>query len=52
MPFANKLYLTKIDAEEPAADAFFPTYLEFRKIIKRESSEENGLKFEYLDLER
>lgn len=26
MPFATELYLTKIDAEEPKADSFFPEY--------------------------
>ena len=46
----DKLYLTKIDAENPRADAFFPDYSAFTKVIKRESGEENGLKFEYLDL--
>lgn len=49
---ANKLYLTVIDAEDPDADAFFPDYSQFGKVVKRESGEENGLKFEYLDLER
>ena len=52
MPFANKLYLTKIAAVAPAADAFFPDYSEFKKVIHREAQEENGLKFEYLNLER
>ncbi len=52
LPYANKLYLTRIDADAPAADAFFPDYSDFKKVIKRESGEENGLKFEYIDLER
>ena len=52
MPFANKLYLTKIDDENPDADTFFPDYSEFRKIVRREKKEENGLKYEFIDLER
>ena len=52
MPHANKLYLTKINAEAPNADAFFPDYSEFKKVIRRESGKENGLRFEYIDLER
>jgi len=50
--YADKLYLTKINAEDLAADAFFPDYSEFKKVVHREAREENGLKFEYLDLER
>ncbi|OGH12149.1 MAG: diacylglycerol kinase [Candidatus Levybacteria bacterium RIFCSPHIGHO2_01_FULL_40_10] len=49
---ADRLYLTLIDAENKNADAFFPKYSEFKKVIKQENGEENGLKFEYLTLER
>ena len=52
LPYANKLYLTKIDAEAKDADTFFPDYSEFKRIVKRESKEENGLKYEFIDLER
>ena len=50
--YFDKLYLTLIDAEDSSADAFFPNYSMFKKVLKRESGEENGIKFEYLDLAR
>ena len=50
--FADKLYLTKIDAEAPSADAFFPDYSEFKKVVRREEGEENGLKYEFVELAR
>ena len=49
MQYADKLYLTLIDAEYPA-DTFFPDYSEFKNIIKSEDNEENGLKFKFLEL--
>lgn len=52
MPYADKLYLTIIDAEDSFADAFLPDYFEFKKVLSRESREENGLKFEFLNLEK
>jgi len=52
MQHANKLYLTIIEAEESSADAFFPDYAEFKKVVFRQKGEENGLKFEFVDLER
>ncbi len=52
LPHADKLYLTRIDAADPNADAFFPDYSDFNKVVNRESGEENGIKFEYVDLER
>ena len=51
LPYVDKLYLTIVN-ETVDADTFFPDYSEFRKIVCREKKEENGLKFEYLDLER
>ena len=50
--FADKLYLTKIDAEAPSADASFPDYSEFKKVVRREEGEENGLKYEFVELAR
>lgn len=54
MPFADKLYLTKIDAEEPTADAFFPDYSKFRKVITKVQgySRSQGHKYTFLDLGR
>lgn len=49
---ANKLFITLIEAESNA-DAFFPDYSDFKKVI---STEENktpeGLKYKYIVLER
>ncbi len=50
--FADKLYLTLIRATRPDADAFFPDYAEFKKIISREEKEESGYKFTFLELVR
>ena len=52
MPYGDKLYLTKINAEEPSADAFFPDYSEFKKVVYREAREEDGMEYEFLDLEK
>lgn len=50
--FADKLYLTLIKAVRPDADAFFPEYSEFKKVINREEKEEGTYKFTFLELER
>ncbi|MBI4091619.1 MAG: dihydrofolate reductase [Candidatus Levybacteria bacterium] len=50
--YADKLYLTKINAEDLAADAFFPDYSEFKKVFHREAREEDGMEYEFLDIER
>ena len=47
----NRLYLTVVQGEYDA-DTFFPDYSEFKKVIKRENGEEDGLDFEFLDLEK
>lgn len=47
----NRLYLTVVQGEYDA-DAFFPDYSEFKKVVARKSGEEEGLKFEFLDLEK
>lgn len=51
LPFVDRLYLTIVD-DEPEADAFFPDYGEFTEVVERESREHNGLKYEWLTLER
>ena len=48
---ANKLYLTLVDAE-PEADAFFPPYDNFKKVVFTQPGEYNGLKYTFLDLEK
>ncbi len=52
LPRADRLYLTLVDRGAPDADAFFPDYSEFRRVISREPHEENGIKFTYVTLER
>lgn len=47
---ANKLYLTIVDDEPADADTFFPDYSEFKKILKEESRETNGLKYKFVEL--
>ncbi|MFH1233596.1 MAG: dihydrofolate reductase [Patescibacteria group bacterium] len=52
LPLADKLYLTIVDDEPKQADAFFPDYSEFKKIIIKKESELNNLKFKFVELER
>lgn len=49
---ADKLYLTLINSQAPMADVFFPDYSEFTKEVFREEHEEDGLQYEFVDLER
>lgn len=51
LPFVDRLYLTLVD-DDPDADAFFPEYGEFTKVIDRETRDHNGLKYEWLTFER
>ena len=52
LEYADKLYLTLIDKEYPEADAFFPDYSEFKRILSEENHEENGIFFKFIDLAR
>ena len=50
--YADKLYLTLIDAVYPA-DTYFPDYSEFKNVISESEAEEyNGVKFKYLELSK
>ncbi|MBT3356632.1 dihydrofolate reductase [bacterium] len=51
LPFADKLYLTVVD-DQPKADTFFPDYSEFKEIVRREEGDDNGFKYEFLELIR
>ncbi len=51
LPLIKRLYLTIVDESEEA-DTYFPDYSEFVKIVSDESSEVDGMKFRYLNLER
>ncbi|PWB39121.1 MAG: diacylglycerol kinase [Parcubacteria group bacterium] len=47
--YADKLYLTMIDAVYPA-DTFFPEYGEFNQVLKEEKQEYNGIRFKFVEL--
>lgn len=51
LPMADRLYLTLVESDE-SGDTFFPDYSEFKKVIGREARELNGLRYEWLMLER
>ena len=53
LPVTDRLYLTCIDAEAPAADTFFPEYAEtFQKEISREEHVQDGLRYTWVTCER
>lgn len=53
LPFTDRLYLTLVHAGFAQADAFFPDYSEFKKVVNREEPiTENGFEYEFVDLER
>jgi dihydrofolate reductase len=53
LPFADRLYLTLIEAEASDADAFFPAYASiFTKKLSKESGEFNGVKYSWVVLEK
>lgn len=52
LPQTERLYLTEIDAENKAADSFFPEYEEFSRTLEDTLVEENGINFRLLTLER
>ncbi len=53
LPYVDKLYLTMIDEEDKDADAFFPEYAgDFEEVARHGPREHDGLKYEWVDLER
>jgi len=50
MTITDKLYLTIVDDKPKLADTFFPEYDEFKKMVKREERESQGLKFKFIEL--
>jgi len=48
--YADKLYLTLVDKEYPDADAFFPEYGEFGRVISEEGGVSGGLKYKFVEL--
>ena len=51
MPFADKLYLTVVDANSDA-DTFFPDYSAFTRVVFEKEAESEGQKYKFIDLER
>lgn len=51
LKYAQRLYLTLVDGEFDA-DAFFPDYLEFKKVVSEEKGEENGFRYTFVTLEK
>lgn len=49
---ADKLYVTVIDRVHEDADAFFPAYPEFTKIVYEEKSQHDGIDFTWYELEK
>lgn len=49
---ADKLYLTVVEAEFPDADAFFPNYSDFKKIITQKQEQAGEYLLNYLELTR
>jgi dihydrofolate reductase len=53
LPYATRLELTLVDAEEPKADIFFPPYMEGFKETKRENPvTEDGVRYEWVTFDR
>jgi dihydrofolate reductase len=53
LPSTDRLYLTRVDAEDSAADVFFPAYeKEFTKVLETETRDQSGLVYEWVTLER
>jgi dihydrofolate reductase len=53
LPFADKMYLTEIDAEDKEAEVFFPKFNkeEWKRTVLDEI-EDNGIKCEHVEYER
>lgn len=51
LPFADKLYLTIVEAEKEA-DTFFPDYADFKKVVDRGGGEWEGYKYRFEEREK
>ena len=51
LPLTDRLYLTVVEGDFKA-DAFFPDYADFKKVVFEEEHESDGLRYKFLDLER
>lgn len=48
--YADKLFLTLVDKEYPDADAFFPDYSQFKKVISEEAHNSGDLHFKFIEI--
>ncbi len=48
--YADKLYLTLVDKKYPDADAFFPDYSAFKKVVFEEVRRSENLQFKFIEL--
>lgn len=52
IPFVDRLYLTQIKATDADADAFFPPYADFTKVVSEENYFEHTPPYSWVTLER
>lgn len=52
LPFADKLYLTLVDAQDSEADAYFPDYSEFKTTLSERKSRDENYVYNFLELAR
>ena len=52
MPYADKLYLTIVNEKVKDADAFFPDYHEFKKVLFERPSRDKNYSYTFVDLAR
>lgn len=50
MPYANKLYLTLVEAHVPDADAYFPDYSDFKNIVSERKSNDEHYAYSFLEI--
>lgn len=50
MPFADRLYLTLVDAEVADADAFFPEYKDFKNVVFKKQGQDSHNSYTFLTL--
>lgn len=52
IPFADKIYLTVVNEIVKDADAFFPDYTEFKKVLFERPSRDKNYSYTFVDLVR